>query len=250
MSMLHFSFIVVAFFAIYIQAKSYALAGVIDGEETVSEDLKNLYKRLLKIRRFNSPFIAGLAAVFVAVGTYSNPKTSLFVGVLFSAVWGFASIGDIFIEGSYSISDPATKEKFYFVGMLIFIVVTLGCGGGLIYYAFASTNIGFWWIAGAVAVSIIMGILAFFSLEVTKENLVICLVYDVSVCILLCGGLLSAIAGNMHMAFIGITYFISDWCVGLRDFGKYLPDFFKEHMLIVIVTIYYLNMLISIDLVL
>lgn len=92
-----------------------------------------------------------------------------------------------------------------------------------------------------------MGVIAYQTLDVAPETFAIMPVYTISVTVLLCGGILSALAGNVHLAYIGTAYFISDWCVGLRDFGKNIPAFLKKNILIIILTLYYSIMLMSID---
>lgn len=239
MTVYHFIFIVVAFFSVYIQTKSYAL------EDHPAH--KQEYMDLLGIRRVTSPLIAGLAAVLVAVGAFVVGSPPRFLGVLFTAVWTSASLGDIFIEGSYSSQDDALKARYYITGMALFILFTLGLGIGLVYYALlngaSGLNFGM-----AVLVSVVMGILAYRTLKISAETRLIMLVYTFSVTALLCGGILSAVSGSLHLAFIGIAYFFSDWFVGLRDFGKKVPGFLRQHILIVILILYYTIMLASIDL--
>ena len=54
-------------------------------------------------------------------------------------------------------------------------------------------------------------------------------------------------AGQPHLAYIGIAYFVSDWCVGIRDFGNPSLEWLKRNLLIIILILYYTIMLTSID---
>lgn len=245
MSIVHFGFIAVAFFAIYVQSKSYAFAGSRKAGDPA--DPAGEYEELLRIRRVMSPSIAGLAAVLVGLGTFVFRSGPLLPGALLTGVWVFAALGDIFIEGSYSTEDQNRKARYYIIGMVLFIVFTLGLGVGLVLNALLSFDIPPLYLGGAVLASLACGTLAYRTLEVSPENLGIVLVYTVSVTVLLCGGLLSALGGDVHLGYIGIAYFISDWCVGLRDFGKKTPALFQRHVLIVILILYYTIMLTSID---
>ena len=239
MTVFHFIFIVVAFFSIYIQTKSYAIK---DQAARVAE-----YTQLLSIRRVMSPLIAGLAAVLSAVGAFIVSDPPRFLGILFTAVWVMACLGDIFIEGSYSSQDESVKARSYIIGMALFILFTLGLGAGLVYYSL-SNGVGSLQLVLAALVSVVLGITAYRTLDVSLETQAIMLVYTFSVTVLLCGGILSAFTGSLHLAYIGIAYFFSDWFVGLRDFGKKVPPVLQQHILIVILILYYTIMLASIDL--
>lgn len=242
MTILHYLFVATAFFSIYIQTKSYALK---DQPEKAAE-----YEDLLRIRRVMSPLIAGMAALMVAFGAFVVGEAPMFLGVLFTAVWALASLGDIFIEGSYSTVDEAVKGRYYIIGMALFILFTLGMGVGLSYYAVAQKGATFTQLGISLVVAVALGVAAYRTLAVTDETRTIMLAYVVSVVSLLCGGILSVITGNAHLAYIGIGYFFSDWFVGLRDFGKKVPPFLQRHVLIVILVLYYTIMLTSIDLML
>lgn len=111
----------------------------------------------------------------------------------------------------------------------------------------STSQSGAW--AAAVAAAA-MGVIAYRTLAVTPETRAIMWVYTVAVTVLLCGGILSALGGSVHLATLGIAYFFSDWCVGLRDFGSGGTPLLKEHILIVILILYYTIMLTSIDFVL
>lgn len=251
MTSFHLVFLAVAFYAVFVQVRSYAFAEAIAAGSDPRPVLEAEYARLLRIRRVMSPAIAGLAAVLVALGSFViREHPSLLIGILLTSVWALAAIGDIFVEGSYSASDEAKKATFYIAGMALFILVTLGLGVGLIVNALSTGSLSAGTIAGSAAAALLMGGLAYLTLDVSPENLGIVLVYTVAVTTLLCGGLLSALTGQPHLAFVGIAYFFSDWCVGLRDFGKRVPAFLKRNLLIVILILYYSIMLISIDLVL
>ena len=99
----------------------------------------------------------------------------------------------------------------------------------------------------AVGVSIALAGVAYSTLEVSPEKFGIVLAYSVSVATLLCGGILSAINGHPHLAYIGIAYFFSDWLVGMRNFGKRPPAWLQKNALILILILYYTIMLTSID---
>jgi hypothetical protein len=250
MSIYHFIFVAVALFSVYIQTKSYAiehsqtlLAGGFPAEQAE-------YERLLRVRRFLSPAIAGLAALFVAIGAFYYRNPDPFLGVLLTGVWVFAAVGDIFVEGSYSTMNESLKARYYIIGMLLFIIFTLGLGVGLVAYALSVAGTTTGQVVFAVVVALLMGILAYRTLDVSPDNLMIVLVYTVSVTILLCGGILAALNLSAHLAYIGIAYFFSDWLVGLRDFGKNIPEILKKNILILILILYYTIMLTSIDYVL
>lgn len=248
MTLFHFVFVIAAFIAVYIQTKSYTLSAAIEALQGPHPEFEAEYARLLRIRRFMSPFIAGLAAGLVILGAFVFGNTTLFLGILLSTVWVMAALGDIFIEGSYSIDDESVKARYYIIGMALFIVFTLGLGVGLIINATAIEGVlPTYQILIAAGVSIAMGVIAYRTLDVAPDTLIIMLVYTVSVTALLCGGILSALTGNVHLAYIGIAYFISDWCVGLRDFGKNVPIILKNNILIIILMLYYSIMLMSID---
>jgi hypothetical protein len=169
------------------------------------------------------------------------------MGAVLTAVWIFAATGDIFVEASYASEDEATRARNYIIGMALFIVVTLGLGVGLIVNALVLEGIATVPALVAVGISIALAVAAYFTLEVSPETFAIVLVYCVSVTTLLCGGILSAMAGQPHLAYIGIAYFVSDWCVGIRDFGKRPPAWLQRHLLIIILILYYTIMLTSID---
>ena len=247
MTLFHFIFVITAFIAVYIQTKSYTLSTAVDALQGSHPEFDAEYARLLRVRRFMSPLIAGLAAGLVILGAFVFGNTTLFLGILLSAVWAMAALGDIFIEGSYSIDDESVKARYYMIGMVLFIVFTLGLGVGLIINAAVIEDLPTYQALIAAGVSIVMGVIAYQTLNVAPETLAIMLVYTVSVTVLLCGGILSALTGNVHLAYIGIAYFVSDWCVGLRDFGKNVPPFLKENILIIILMLYYSIMLMSID---
>lgn len=242
MTILHFVFVLVAFFAVYIQTKSYALAGQPQAQAE--------YRRLLRVRRVVSPGIAGLAALIVAYGSLVLGNATLFMGLLLTGVWVFASLGDIFIEGSYSTTNADKKARYYILGMVLFIVFTLGLGIGLVVQGIFIEQVALAGVLAAAAGALVMGMLAYRTLEVAPENRAVVLVYTVSVTVLLWGGLLMALAGQVHLAYIGCAYFVSDWCVGLRDFGKHVPPLLQRNLLIVILMLYYSIMLVAIDFVL
>ena len=249
MTIYHFIFTAAAFFSIYIQTKTYALKTSVDLAQGSDPDLERTYTGYLRVRRWLSPVIAALAAVLVGIGAFLYQGTSLFIGALLFGVWVFAALGDIFIEGSYSITNEKMKGTYYIIGMLLFIVFTFGLGVGLIVNSVVTGGASLLWVLAAAVVSVLFGITAYRTMAVTAETLVIMLVYTGAVTTLLCGGLLSAVTGSAHLGYIGIAYFFSDWCVGLRDFGKNPPRLLKENILIVILILYYTIMLTSIDLV-
>jgi len=246
MTLAYLLFLAVSLVSTYVQTKSYALARWLEAAGDVAKDnLAQEYDRLRCARRVMSPFIAGLAALLVAWGGLVQGNVRPFIGILFTVVWIFAALGDIFIEGSYSVDDDATKARFYMIGMGLFIIFTLGLGVGLIINAMRS-GVGWRWAGVAAVVSALFGWLAYGTLVVAPENRTMVLVYLLAVVSLLCGGLLSAVAGNAYLAYIGIGYFVSDWCVGLRDMGKAMPLFFQRNILIVILVLYYSIMFTSI----
>lgn len=254
MSPFLFAFVAFAFFAIYVQTRSHTLAWVFGetDEGAAPQSLRAEYHSLLRIRRVTSPLIAASTGALILAATFAGAPLAegrmVFLAALFGGVWLTAGAGDIFIEGAYSIQDPRKQERFYFIGMLLFIAFTLGLGAGLIYHAlhFEALNPGC--LAAAVVVSCVCGGIAFLTLKVSRETLPVMLVYLAAVTTLLCGGIVSAMIGDAALAYIGIAYFVSDWCVGLRDFGKRVPALLARHILIVILMLYYSIMLTSLQL--
>jgi hypothetical protein len=243
----HIAFVAVALYSTSVQVRSYALRELLDTAPDLSSAFRTEYASLARKRRIMTPFIGGLTALLVAMGTFVYDGPSLYVGALLTAVWVLAATGDIFIEGSYAAEDDAGKARYYMIGMTLFVAVTLGLGVGLMINALVVEGIEAVGALVSVGISIGLAVLAYRTLDVSPETLVIVLVYSVSVATLLCGGLLSAINGHPHLAYIGIAYFISDWCVGLRDFGKRPPAWLKRNALIIILILYYTTMLTSID---
>lgn len=247
MTIFHFIFVGVAFFAVYVQTKSYALEQASRALNGTRLHIELEYQRLRRVRRALSPGIAALTAVIVATGTFLYAGAPPYLGFLLTGVWVLAAIGDFFVESSYATTDPSRKRRDYMLGMLIFILFTLGLGIGLAVYTLSVAGLSAGLTVGAAAVAIILGLLAYRALNVTPDTRLIILVYTVSVTLLLWSGLLAALAGSWHMAYIGIAYFFSDWLVGLRDFGKNLPPGLKENALVFILMLYYTIMLVSID---
>jgi hypothetical protein len=243
----HVAFVAVAMYSTYVQVRSYALREVLDAAPDSPAALRAEYESLVRRRRIVTPLIGGLTALLVAVGTLIGVAPSLYMGILLTAVWIFAATGDIFVEGSYAAEEDATKVRYYTIGMALFVVVTLGLGVGLMVHALVIEGMATAPALLAVGFSLALAGVAYSTLEVSPETLGIVLVYSASVATLLCGGILAAINGHPRLAYIGIAYFLSDWLVGLRDFGKRPPAWLEKNALIIILALYYTIMLTSID---
>jgi len=249
MTIYHILYILTAFVAIFVQAKSRSYQDLLPhlGEEQllIQTDLD----RLLIIRRFMSPFIAGLTALLILIASLCQGTLDQFVPRLFIPVWLLASSGDVFIEGAYSIRDKSRQQIYYLIGMFLFMAMTVLLGSGLIVYALKTPLPA---LAHPVSILIpaALGVGAFFTLRLDKGTLGPMIIYDLSVSVLLCGGLYSLFAGHYALAFIGIGYFVSDWMVGLRDFGKRKSRFLEQWVLLIILMLYYTIMLLSLDTVL
>jgi hypothetical protein len=247
MTLLHLVFLLVALFSVYVQAKSYGLARALD-ENAGLPASRAEYERLLRARRLTSPAVAALTALLVGLGAFVWQGTSPYLGGLLTSVWACAALGDVFVEGSYSTDEPATKARFYVIGMLLFVVVTLGLGAGLGIHAVWLVGISTLQLGVGIGLSMVMGLVAYRTLDVDRERFPLLVGYTFCVSTLLCGGVLSAFAGYPRLAYIGTAYFVSDWCVGLRDFGKPVPALLHENLLVLILALYYSIMLVSIDL--
>ncbi|MFN2195699.1 MAG: hypothetical protein ACK2UW_06205 [Anaerolineales bacterium] len=247
MTIYHLIFIFVALFAVYVQTKSYALQEASQALKGTRLHIEVEYQRLRRVRRGLSPGIAALTALIVAIGSFLYGGAPPFLGFLLTGVWVLAAVGDFFVESSYAATDPARKQRDYILGMLIFILFTLGLGIGLAVYILSAVGVGITPAVIAAAAAVLLGVLAYLTLNVTPDTRLIILLYTVSVSVLLWSGLLAALTDNWHLAYIGIAYFFSDWLVGLRDFGKNPPPGLKENALILILMLYYTIMLVSID---
>ncbi|MDC7232642.1 MAG: hypothetical protein PQJ58_05385 [Spirochaetales bacterium] len=244
MTLYHLIFFLTAVTAVFIQSKSRTLQDL--PEELMNEDLHNELSRLLKIRRFMSPFIAGLTALLILMITARHQLWNETLPRFFVPVWALASIGDIYIEGAYSIEDKKKQERFYLIGMILFMAMTLLLGIGLMVNAGAAASGRIARII-SIGLPVLLGIGAFFTMKLDKDTLGPMIVYDVAVSVLLCGGLFALFAGQYQMAYIGMGYFISDWLVGTRDFGKWKPAFLDRWILLFILLIYYSIMILSVD---
>jgi hypothetical protein len=245
----YFIFIISAFAAIFIQAKSRSYQDLIPSLSENTGREKDELKQLLLIRRFMSPFIAGLTAFLIFLAALEGGHLAELIPRIFIPVWLLASVGDIYIEGAYSIEDKKRQEGFYLIGMVLFMGMTVLLGLGLIVNA-RQTSLSPLAHLVSISIPIVLGLGAFFTLKLNKETLAAMIVYDLAVSILLCGGLYSAFAGQGQLAYIGIGYFISDWLVGQRDFGKKKFPFLDRWILLLILLLYYSIMLVSLDVVL
>lgn len=247
MTIIHLVYFLTALTAVYVQARSRALQDL--PEVLIDISVRDELNRLLGIRRFMSPFIAGLTAVLILLITF---RYSLWFETLprfLIPVWGLASLGDVFIEGAYSIDDKKKQERFYLTGMVVFMAMTVLLGTGLIINADPPV-LGRAVHIASIGIPLVIGIGAFTTLKLDKATLGPMIVYDLSVSVLLCGGLYSLFTGQYQLAYIGIGYFISDWLVGIRDFGKWKFKFLERWILLFILLIYYSIMLLSVDAVL
>lgn len=193
-----------------------------------------------------SPFIAGLTALLILIVSVEKNLLGELLPRVFIFVWALASLGDVFIEGAYSIEDKKKQDRFYLIGMVIFMAMTILLGWGLIQN---SRNHPQSTMAHILSISlpILSGLAAFKTLKLEKDTLGPMIVYDLSVSLLLCGGLYSLFSKQYQLAYIGIGYFLSDWLVGFRDFGKKKIPFLERWILIMILVLYYSIMLLSLD---
>ncbi len=247
MTLYHLIYFISALTAVFIQSRSRSLQDL--PESALNDELRRELNRLLGIRRFMSPFIAGLTALLILLITLRFGLWRDTLPLTFIPVWALASLGDVFIEGAYSIRDRKKQDRFYLIGMVIFMGMTVLLGLGLIANALVSALPLYAHIT-AVALPALVGVGAFTTLKLDKDTLGPMIVYDLAVSMLFCGGLYSLFAGEYQLAYIGIGYFISDWLVGLRDFGKRRPRFLERWNLLLILLLYYSIMMMSVDAVL
>lgn len=246
MTLYHFLYILTAIAAVFIQAKSRAYQDLVPHLEEEQILIQSELDALLGIRRFMSPFIAGLTALLIFLVSFQRGTLDQFLPRLFIPVWLMASAGDIFIEGAYSIRDRSRQQLYYLIGMVLFMGMTLLLGSGLIIHAL-KTELPAYAHTVSILVPLVLGAGAFFTLRLDKDTLIPMIIYDLSVSVLLCGGLYSLFAGHSVLACIGIGYFLSDWMVGLRDFGKKRVRFLEQWILLIILVLYYSIMLLSLD---
>ncbi len=247
MSLYHLIYFIAALTAVFIQARSRVLQDL--PAEMMTAGLQGELDGLLRKRRFMSPFIAGLTALLILLITLRYGLWKENLPLTFIPVWALASLGDVFIEGAYSISDKKKQDRFYLTGMVIFMGMTVLLGAGLINNAL-KTPLPLYAHITAVALPLAVGAGAFTTLKLDRDTLVPMIVYDLAVSVLFCGGLYSLFAGEYQLAYIGIGYFLSDWLVGLRDFGRRKPRFLERWNLLLILLLYYSIMMMSVDAVL
>jgi uncharacterized membrane protein len=246
MSLYHYIFIVTAFAAIFIQGKTRSYQDLLSNTDEKSKTGQSELRQLLKIRRFMSPFIAGLTAVLIMVLTLEKGLLHEFLPRIFVLVWLLASFGDVFMEGAYTVTDKKRQDELYLIGMILFMVMTVLLGLGLILNA-QKSDLALSAHLVSILLPLLLGLGAFTTLKVDKETLIPMMVYALSVSILLCGGIYSIFAGQLQLAFIGIGYFCSDWFVGQRDFGKRKYPLLDRWILLIILILYYSIMLVSLD---
>ncbi len=148
MTLYQIAFVAVALYSTYVQVRSYALREALDAAPDSPSTFRSEYESLVRRRRIVTPFIGGLTALLVAIGSFVDAVPSLYMGSLLTAVWLSAAAGDIFVEGSYAVEDDATKTRYYTIGMALLVLVTLGLGVGLIvililYYTIMLTSIDY-----------------------------------------------------------------------------------------------------------
>ncbi|MBN2225503.1 MAG: hypothetical protein JW765_12560 [Deltaproteobacteria bacterium] len=201
----------------------------------------------LEIKQISSPLMAGLVAICAVVGLVKG-RIKAGEGIVFITAWALAACGDAFFEMSRLSATPEDAGKFFVTAVAIFLMAYLIFGVSFNIYA-AKTGPRTWMVVTAVAVSVIMGVLAYKSLLVPPGQGALIVVYSTQAIILLCGGLLCLMSGRFHFGCIGILLFFSDWLVGLRAFGNpdIVPLFVTEHVLILILVTYYIPMMASID---
>ena len=201
----------------------------------------------LAIKQFTSPTLAGLVAVGAVIGLFLK-RIEVKQGVIFTVAWGLAAFGDIFFEMSRLSSTQEEAGRFFIIAVAVFLVAYLTFGISFSVYGFKA-KLRPWVYVAALAVSVIMGMIAYTSLLVPPGQNALIVVYTTQAVILLFGGLLCLLSGRYHFACIGILLFFSDWLVGLRAFSDpaMVPLFVKEHVLILILLTYYIPMMASID---
>ncbi len=201
----------------------------------------------LPIKQFTTPIMTGLVAVFAVIGLISR-RVGKREGLILTAAWALAAAGDIFFEMSLLSKTPEDAGRNFITGVALFLAAYLIFGVSFNVFA-VRAGVKTSWIAAAAALSVIMGFFAYYSLKVPPGQTALVVFYTVQAVILLCGGLLSIVAGNYSFACIGILLFFSDWLVGLRAFGnpEMVPQFIKQNILILILVTYYIPMIASID---
>ena len=201
----------------------------------------------LDIMQISTPLMGGLVAVSAVIGLVKG-RVKANEGLIFIAAWTLAACGDIFFEMSRLSVTPEDAGRFFVTAVAFFLVAYLIFGVSFNIFG-AKAGLRTWMLAVAVAISAIMGVLAYKSLMVPPGQGALIFVYSAQAVILLCGGLLCLMSGRYHFACIGILLFFSDWLVGLRAFGNpdIVPLFVKEHVLILILLTYYIPMMASID---
>lgn len=247
MTIFHLIFFLTSLTAVYIQTKSRAYQDLPDKLKV--KGVEKELNKLLAIRRFMSPFIAGLTAFLILFITFKYNLWSEKLPRFLIPVWGLASLGDVFIEGAYSIKDKKKQDRFYLIGMVVFMAMTVLLGIGLIVNAEPNILVPAAHFI-SITIPLVLGIGAFATLKLDRSTLGPMIVYDLAVSVLLCGGLYSLFAGEYQLAYIGIGYFISDWLVGTRDFGKWKFKFLDRWILLLILLLYYSIMFLSVDAVL
>ena len=201
----------------------------------------------IPIKQFTSPIIAGLVAVCAVIGLVAH-RLKVREGLVLAAAWSFAACGDVFFEMSRLSLTTDDAGQFFVIAVAIFLVAYLIFGVSFSVIGIRA-SLAKWLYTTAVAVSIIMGAIAYTSLLVPPGQNALVIVYTVQAVILLFGGLLCLMAGRYTFACIGILLFFSDWLVGLRAFGNpaMVPEFVKDHILILILVTYYIPMAASVD---
>jgi hypothetical protein len=201
----------------------------------------------LGIRQITTPSMAAVTAICAAIGLIKG-KIKANEGAMFIAAWALAACGDVCFELSRLSAAPEDIVKYYMAAVVFFLVGYLIFGISFNIFG-AKARPGMWMAATAVLVSIAMGVVAYLSLSVPPGQGALIVVYTAQGVILLCGGLLCLMSGRYHFAAIAILLFLSDWVVGMKDFGNpdIVPLFVKEHAFILIVVTYYLAMMASID---
>ena len=201
----------------------------------------------LGIKQVSSPLIAGLVALSAVIGLIAG-RIKPWEGFVLITAWTLAATGDIFFEMSRLAATPEDAGKFFIIAVAVLLVAYLIFG---VSFNIQGIKAGLpaWKLAGAAIVSIVMGVIAYASLQVPEGQGVLIFVYTAQAVILLCGGLLCLMSERYHFAAIGILLFFSDWLVGVHAFGNpdVVPSFVQDHVLILILVTYYIPMLSSID---
>jgi len=201
----------------------------------------------LPIKQFTTPIMTGLVVICAVIGFIAK-RINLKEVIILGLAWGLAACGDIFFEKSMLAATPEEAGQSFMLGVGLFLLAYLIFGVSFSVFGILA-RLRPWVYAVTLAISGIMGVIAYESLLVPPGQNALVVFYTVQAVILLFGGLLSLFIKRYSFACIGILLFFSDWLVGLRAFGNpaMMPQFITEQVLILILITYYIPMMASID---